>query len=151
VTELAVAGNVAPGELEPGDEALVLAVLESRTYADAAKRCGVSERTIQRRLRTQAFRDAVTALAYERLESAAWRLFVEAPDAIETLRELRGPAAAEAGAGVRFKAAVATVELLHKVAATLAARQVEPRLARVEETLDEVKEQLREKGARGYR
>src|SRR3954464_15182527 len=71
-----------------GDVVLVAALAGGATYEDAAKRAGVSERTVRRRLDDPAFKRQVDEARAEMLSQATARLTSAALDAVEALRGL---------------------------------------------------------------
>lgn len=73
------------------DPALVAALAAGATYAEAAARAGVSERTARRRMDDPAFRAALDDARAEVVSRAVDRLSATATDAVDTLAALLDP------------------------------------------------------------
>lgn len=118
----------------PSSEDLTLleALAEGATYRDAAARAGCSAKTVQRRMRDDAFVGALDDLNRERWRSASRRLKAIAVAAVGVLEELLGEASERTGANVRLRAAMAALELGHEIGETA---EIEARLNRLEEAV----------------
>lgn len=123
------------GGLTGSDELLIVALLRKPTVKEAAKECGVSERTVFRRLQDGAFRERYGAARREATNDAIRELQGKSLLAVETLaRNLTcGNAFAENAA--------ANAILTHSLKAVELEDLIE-RIKRVEKTLE---------GARGAR
>ncbi len=71
-----------------GDTVLVTAVAAGSTYADAARKAGVSERTVKRRMSGVAFRHRVNEVQVSTVEISVRKLAGLSTDAINTLADL---------------------------------------------------------------
>ena len=102
----------------------VLALLTERTIADAARRCGVGERTLRRWLSDNSFKAECDTARAALFESAMSRIQTLAGKAIDTLEELL---CARKHPAVRLGAARTVVEVgLHQhEAATILSRLAE--------------------------
>ena len=128
-----VAGFVA----QPKDFELAAALGEGLTYAQAGERVGLSERTVQRRMEDEAFRDFVATVSLEtaraRWEIASRRLRAIALKAVDTIEELQTiEASGKPGASTRLRAAMAALDLGHEIAES---RELAERLAALEARL----------------
>jgi transposase-like protein len=111
------------------EDALLLALACGATVEAAARQCGLTDRTIYRRLSEPAFKDRLQALRTDMVARAAGMLTAAAGEAVRTLLQLQK----EAPATVRLGAARAVLELGMKLreVADLEARMaaLEARLA----------------------
>jgi transposase-like protein len=111
------------------EDALLLALACGATVEAAARQCGLTDRTIYRRLSEPAFKDRLQALRTDMVARAAGMLTAAAGEAVRTLLQLEK----DAPATVRLGAARAVLELGMKLreAADLEARMaaLEARLA----------------------
>jgi hypothetical protein len=113
------------------EEALVLALAVGDSAAAAAKKAGVHERTVRRRLAKPTFRARVAQARAEMLGSAVGRLASLGGTAANTLRDLVAEGTPPA---VRLGAARAALEYLFRGAEVdTLARQVEDLKQQVEE------------------
>jgi hypothetical protein len=104
--------DVAGSGVREGDPELALAVVECATYREAGERCGVSERTVQRRMGEEDFRRLVAETERDLVRAGVRRLSGAQAQAASTLIELTGEeAAGRAGASVRLRAAMAILQL----------------------------------------
>ena len=76
------------GDLWNGDDALVAALAAGLTVPEAAKRAGLSERTVHRRLVDPAFRGRISKARGELFSAAMGRLAASATKATDTLERL---------------------------------------------------------------
>jgi hypothetical protein len=70
------------------DDALALALATGKSVPDAAKSCGVSERTAYRRLDSPAFRKKVRTLRAKMIDQVLGRMVDGMSDAVDVLRTL---------------------------------------------------------------
>ena len=75
------------GDLTPKQHRALMALLESPTAAEAAKKAGCNEQTLGKWLRQPAFRDALAAARREAMKGVLGRLQVVAIEAVEVLRD----------------------------------------------------------------
>lgn len=75
-------------DLHRGDSALLQALLRGDSHVQAARACGLSERTVRRRLADDSFREALTSARRETLRRTADALGEAGLDAVRTLRLL---------------------------------------------------------------
>ncbi len=103
------------------EDALLLALACGATVEAAARQCGLSERTVYRRLHEADFRARLQALQADMVQRTAGALTAAATEGVRTLLDLLKPASPPA---VRLGAARAVLELGMKVrdAAELAER-----------------------------
>jgi site-specific DNA-adenine methylase len=80
-----------PSKLRQGDERLILALAATRTRRDAARMAGVSEMTIYRRLRCQAFARVLTMTRALVLQEATYALADLNGDLMTFYRVLKDP------------------------------------------------------------
>lgn len=133
-----VAGSVA----QRADSDLALALAEGVAYAEAGKRCGVSERTVQRRMREPEFRALVAETERARWAIALRKLSAKSGDAADVLVDLLDEAAAaKPGASIRLRSAMAILDLRHSIGET----------AEMSNRLDEVEAAIRDALADRYR
>lgn len=111
-----------------GEPALIAALAAGRSMPQAAREAGCSERTVARRLADPGFRAKVNEARGQALASALGRLASSGVAAAEALTGLL----ADENAGVRLRAAVATLELAAKMRESV---ELEERLARLEQIL----------------
>lgn len=111
------------------EDALLLALACGATVEAAARQCGLTDRTIYRRLSEPAFKDRLQALRTDMVARAAGMMTAAAGEAVRTLLQLQK----DAPATVRLGAARAALELGMKLreVADLEARMaaLEARLA----------------------
>ena len=119
---------------------LVAALARGESYAAAASAAGVSVRTVERRMADPGFRALVSEALRGAVADGARMLVADTPDAVRTIRELRGEeASSKAGASTRLKAAIATIELADRLTTTQALlAHVMGRLGRLERTREPV-------------
>jgi hypothetical protein len=90
------------------EDALLLALACGATVEAAARQCGLSERTVYRRLHEADFRERLQALRADMVQRTAGALTAAATEAVRTLLDLQKPASP---AAVRLGAARAVLEL----------------------------------------
>jgi hypothetical protein len=90
------------------EEALLLALACGATVENAARQCGLCERTIYRRLETPEFRQKLQQLRTDMIQRSAGTLTAAATEAVRTLLELQKAAAPPA---VRLGAARSILEI----------------------------------------
>lgn len=100
------------GRRAPEGEGLVLALACGATVEAAARQCGVSDRTVYRRLEDPAFKARVQEVRGEMVRRSAGLLTAAAGQAVQTLLALQREAMPPA---VRLGAARAVIELGLKV------------------------------------
>lgn len=107
--------------LSPRDAALIAALCNGASRAEAAKAAGVSLRTVARRMADEAFRQGIAEWRTVAFEQAAARLGAIASRAVATLEELLGESFSPM---VRLGSARAVLELGNRYfeSAELAAR-----------------------------
>lgn len=102
-----------PPTLSPTDVRIVAAALANTTQEAAARAAGVSLRTYQRRIASDAVRDALSLAAASQLRDVTVRLSVYAANAVDVLGGMtNGTLVAESS---RVKAAAAILTLALKV------------------------------------
>ena len=97
------------------DFELATALAEGLTNAEAAERCGITDRTVRRRLQIPEFRAEVERLQAGRWENAVRQLSATATKAVATLAALLGEDSERPGANIRLRAAMAVVEFVHEL------------------------------------
>src|SRR5262249_28802731 len=97
------------------------------TVENAARKSGICERTVYRRLAEPAFRAQIAKLRTEMMQRAAAMLTAAAMEAVKTLMALQAPGISPA---VRLGAARAVVELGTKVRESV---ELEQRIAALED------------------
>jgi hypothetical protein len=90
------------------NHALLVALACGATVEQAAAKCGISERTVYRRMEKPEFRRQIQAFKAEMVQRAAAALTAAAMESVRTLLELQKPS--NAGA-VRLGAARAILEM----------------------------------------
>ena len=111
------------------EDALLLTLACGASVDQAARQCGLSTRTVYRRLADSAFRQQLQALRADLVQRTAGALTAAATEAVRTLLELQKPSAPPA---VRLGAARSVLELGLKLRE---AADLEERLAALEESL----------------
>lgn len=86
-------------DLHPGDDALLRALLRGDSHAEAAASCGLSDRTVRRRMADASFRQTLRTARRETLRRTSDVLAEAAVEAVRTLADLMR--AAESPASVR--------------------------------------------------
>ena len=109
------------------EDALLLALACGASVDQAARQCGLSSRTVYRRLAEADFRRRLQALRGDMVSRTAGTLTAAATEAVKTLLELQKPATP---AAVRLGAARAILEIGMKVRE---AADLEQRLAALEQ------------------
>jgi hypothetical protein len=110
------------------DDQLVNALLAARTIAAAARRCGVSRRTVERRLADVGFQTKFTEARSKLVSNARDRLTANAGGAAEILKTIYQDKRAAHGA--RVSAASQTIRLCLE---TYEIFELEERIRRLEE------------------
>jgi hypothetical protein len=99
-------GQGVTGGQQRKKELAIAALLSCRTIADAARSCGLSERTLKRWLRDEEFSRQYRQAKSETLAAAMGKLAANAGEAVEALlaviRNRRASAAARVSASVRL-------------------------------------------------
>jgi hypothetical protein len=103
---------MADGQRKKAEDALLLALACGATVEAAGRQCGLSERTIYRRLREPDFRQRLQDLRSDMVQRTAGTLTAAATEAVRTLLDLQKPAAPPP---VRLGAAKAILEIGMKV------------------------------------
>jgi hypothetical protein len=111
------------------EDALLLALACGASVESAARQCGLSERTVYRRLAEPAFRQRLQQLRTDMVQRTAGALTAAATEAVRTLLELQKAAAPPA---VRLGAARSILEIGIKVRE---AADLEERLSALEQQL----------------
>ena len=111
------------------EDALLLTLACGASVDQAARQCGLSTRTVYRRLADSAFRQQLQALRADLVQRTAGALTAAATEAVRTLLELQKPSAPPA---VRLGAARSVLEIGMKVREVA---DLEERLAALEESL----------------
>ncbi|MCC7418656.1 MAG: hypothetical protein IT428_00095 [Planctomycetaceae bacterium] len=114
-------------ELTPKDEAIALALASGKSRNAVADECGVTTRTVYRKMLQPAFRERVRQLRVKIVDENAARLSASGAEAIETLGVLLKSPTPPA---VRLGAARAIIELGVKLRESV---ELEERIARLEE------------------
>ncbi|VTU02487.1 phage protein : Phage protein OS=Acetonema longum DSM 6540 GN=ALO_17461 PE=4 SV=1 [Gemmataceae bacterium] len=112
------------------EDALLLALACGATVEAAARQCGLTDRTIYRRLSEPAFKDRLQALRTDMVARAAGMLTAAAGEAVRTLLQLQK----DAPATVRLGAAKAVLEVGMKLREIV---DLEARMAALEARLAE--------------
>jgi len=97
--------------LRPKQQRAVLALLRERTVSEAAAAAGVGERTLYKWLKLPEFKAALADASRALFADAIDKLRAEAPEAVETIRELRVSAQTDS---VRLRAALAVFDVIAK-------------------------------------
>ena len=118
---------MADGQRKKAEDALLLALACGATVEAAGRECGLSERTIYRRLREPDFRQRLQDLRADMVQRTAGTLTAAATEAVRTLLDLQKPAAPPP---VRLGAAKAILEIGMKVREVA---ELEQRLQALEE------------------
>ena len=118
---------MADGQRKKAEDALLLALACGATVEAAGRQCGLSERTIYRRLREPDFRQRLQDLRADMVQRTAGTLTAAATEAVRTLLDLQKPAAPPP---VRLGAAKAILEIGMKVREVA---ELEQRLQALEE------------------
>jgi hypothetical protein len=114
------------------DETLILALAAGKSVPEAAKTCGVSERTVYRRLDDPAIRKKIQTLRTEMLTQTLGRMVDGMTDAADVLRTLLnaksesvalGACRAMLELGVRLRDSIEMEERLTAVESRLAERE----------------------------
>lgn len=121
------------GQTRRMDEAIA-ALLTERTQADAARKIGVSRRTLMNWLKHESFRRRYEAAQRELLESTINGLRSAGGEAVEALRDVVNDA--EAGATARVSGSRAILENLLRA---VEFQDIERRISELEKTLGENK------------
>ena len=103
---------MADGQRKKAEDALLLALACGATVEAAGRQCGLSERTIYRRLREPDFRQRLQDLRSDMVQRTAGTLTAAATEAVRTLLDLQKPTAPPP---VRLGAAKAILEIGMKV------------------------------------
>ena len=103
---------VATGKRKKNEDAILIALACGATVEAAAKQCGVSDRTIYRRLDDPAFRARLREVRSDMVRRSAGLLTAASTEAVRTLLALQKESVP---AGVRLGAARAVLELGLKV------------------------------------
>lgn len=111
------------------EDALLVALACGATVESAARQCGLSERTIYRRLRQSAFQARLQGVRSDMVGRAAAMLTAAGLESVRTLLELQKPAVS---AAVRLGAARAVLEIGLKMREVV---ELEQRMATLEEQL----------------
>ena len=111
------------------EDALLLSLACGATVENAARQCGLSERTVYRRLSEPAFRQRLQQLRTDMIQRTAGALTAAATEAVRTLLELQKAAAPPA---VRLGAARSILEIGIKLRE---AADLEERLSALEQQL----------------
>ena len=120
---------MADGQRKKSDDALLLALACGASVDQAARQCGLSARTVYRRLEDPDFRRRLQKLRGDMMQRTAGTLTAAATEAVRTLLDLLKPAAPHSS---RLGAAKAVLEIGMKV------REV----ADIEDRLNTLEEQL---------
>jgi len=112
------------------EDALLLALACGASVEQAARQCGLSERTVYRRLAERGFRRRLQAVRAEFVQRTAGTMTAAANEAMRTLLELLK---APTGDAVRLGSAKAILELGMKLRGVA---DLEERLSTLEERLD---------------
>lgn len=115
-----------PDEPQTPDELLVAALARGVTYEQASTECGLSKRTINRRMANHAFRDRVVSARREWLDLATSAIAAALHEAVDTLKSLMRSGESETA---RLGAARALVGMLLPLRQSV---DFEERLARIE-------------------
>jgi hypothetical protein len=115
------------------DTVLLLALACGSSAENAARKAGVHERTVQRRLADPAFQKQVKDLQAEMVQRSMGMLTAAAMEAVKTLVELSAPSAPPA---TRLGAARSIIEIGTKLRESI---EYEARLAALEQRLDDAK------------
>lgn len=75
---------------ESRTEAMIAALLESRTLAEAAEKLGCHRRTLMRHLKHRAFQERYAAVKAQLLNHATSRLKTQASEAVAVLNDVAG-------------------------------------------------------------
>ena len=118
---------MADGQRKKAEDALLLALACGATVEAAGRQCGLSERTIYRRLREPDFRQRLQDLRADMVQRTAGTLTAAATEAVRTLLDLQKPTAPPP---VRLGAAKAILEIGMKVREVA---ELEQRLQALEE------------------
>lgn len=116
------------------DSAVALALACGATVENAARKAGVSERTVYRRLDDPAFRGRIEQLRIDMVQGAVSMLTAAALESVKTMLELQN---GNTPPGVRLGAARAIMELGVKMREAL---ELEKRLQALEEQMLRVEE-----------
>ena len=120
-------------ELTNKQQLAIPALLGSRTVREAAKQSGVSEATLYRWLRSQAFQVAYRESCRGLVHQAMGQLQQVAGEAVETLREVM--ASSDAPATARVGAAKVTLDNVFKV---MELERLENRVLELEELIERI-------------
>jgi uncharacterized small protein (DUF1192 family) len=112
------------------EDALLLALACGASVENAARQCGLSDRTVYRRLTEPDFRQRLQELRAEIVQRTAGALTAAATEAVRTLLELQKPA--HSGT-VRLGAARAILELGMKIREVA---ELEARIAALEAAME---------------
>lgn len=107
-----MATSIEDVELSPKDEAIAFQLACGKSRNAVAEECGVSTKTVFRKMRTAAFRERVRQLRAKIIDDTAARLAASGAEAIETLVELLESTAPP---NTRATAARAIIELSLKL------------------------------------
>jgi hypothetical protein len=119
--------GTAEQKLSTKQERAILALLSTKTVAEAAQQAQVGERTLWRWLGDPLFRVQLAAAEADRLDAATRRLLQLQDGAIETVQAIMQDS--EASAGVRLRAAQTVLDYLLKLREL---RNLEQRLTALE-------------------
>jgi hypothetical protein len=106
---------MADGQRKKAEDALLLALACGATVEAAARQCGISDRTVYRRLQDAAFRARLQAVRADMVQRTAGMLTAAAGEAVKTLLVLQKETTPPA---TRLGAARAVLELGMKVRET---------------------------------
>ena len=113
-----------------GEDALLLVLACGATVENAARQCGLCERTVYRRLEDPAFSQRLKQLRADMVQRTAGSLTAASGESVRTLLELQKPSAPPA---VRLGAARSVLEIGIKMRE---AADLEERLSALEQRLD---------------
>jgi hypothetical protein len=120
---------VAQTQRKKAEDALLLALACGATAEGAARQCGLSERTVYRRLAEPEFRRQLQRVRADMVQRTAGALTAAATESVRTLLELQKPSSPPS---VRLGAARAILEIGLKLREV---SELEERLAELEERL----------------
>jgi hypothetical protein len=120
---------MADRQRKKAEDALLLSLACGATIENAARQCGLCERTVYRRLSEPAFRQRLQQLRTDMIQRTAGALTAAATEAVRTLLELQKAAAPPA---VRLGAARSVLEIGIKLRE---AADLEERLSALEQQL----------------
>jgi hypothetical protein len=119
--------------LKKGDAKLVLALACGASVENAARQSGLTERTVYRRLKDQAFKNQILAIRRDMIARAAGAMAAAAMESVKTLLDLQKPS--QPGA-VRLGAARTVLEVGLKFREVT---DIEQQMAQIKELLTNAK------------